>query len=195
MFRTPKNRPQMYGWSNLISILPIYLLECPVRGHCASILPETTLACSYPHLRGGLAIAEAREISISSCASAVGEMDGSMLDFYRTISLYGGTFLLPVNMYLSNLGPICFQETRIEIDVSSVWVCWCTVLDPDWVAEFRRRAYDSQWTLLSFVTKKLNFLMSVSWLAQEENPVLVNGPTAWRAWYYRASSYGFTVWP
>ncbi|KAJ6992731.1 hypothetical protein NC653_015977 [Populus alba x Populus x berolinensis] len=71
--------------------------------------------------RGGLAIAEAREISINSCASAVGEIDGSMLDFYRTISLYGGTFLLPVNMYLSKLGPICFQETRLEIDIRPAW--------------------------------------------------------------------------
>jgi hypothetical protein len=52
------------------------------------------------------------------------------------------------------------------------------VLDPDGVAEFRRRAYDSQLTLLSFVTKKLNFLTSLSWLAQEEKSVPVNGPTA-----------------
>jgi len=167
----------------------------PCKGTLCFNSPRDEACLFISTFRGGLAISEAREISINSCASAVGEMDGSMLDFYRTISLYGGTFLLPVNMYLSNLGPICFQETRLEIDIRSVWVCWCTVLDPDGVAEFRRRAYDSQWTLLSFVTKKLNFLTSLSWLAQEETSVPVNGPTAWRAWYYRASSYGFMVWP
>ena len=195
MFRTPKNIPQMYGWSNLIWILPIHLLDCAARGHCASMLPS----CSYPHSEEGLPLQKPGKYPSTAVpllwVKWMAACWISIAPYHYMNTPVFWTFLLPVNMYLSKLGPIRFKETRLEIDIRPAWVCWCTVLDPDGVAEFRRRAYDSRWTLLSFVTKKLNFLMSSSWLAQEENPVLVNGPAAWRGWYYRASSYGFMVWP
>ncbi|KAJ6921231.1 hypothetical protein NC652_015211 [Populus alba x Populus x berolinensis] len=73
--------------------------------------------------RGGLAIAEAREISINSCASAVGEIDGSMLDFYRTISLYGGTFLLPVESQNSDEEPM-IQPDELDITELPVMDLW-----------------------------------------------------------------------
>lgn len=55
-------------------------------------LSWSLLACLFKStFRGGFAIVEARKVFMSSSASAVRKKDGSVLDFYCTKSLYGGT--------------------------------------------------------------------------------------------------------
>ncbi|KAL9339833.1 hypothetical protein Peur_068848 [Populus x canadensis] len=68
---------------------------------------ELKLACLFKStFRGGFAILEARKVFMSSSASAVRKKDGSVLDFYCTKSLHGGTLasdaLCLIQMELQN---------------------------------------------------------------------------------------------